>query len=180
MLTNEEKAILDMISYAEGTLGVSKNGYDVTFNFYKIPDWDYSYTKGHQNKAWLIKSGDYSSTAAGRYQILGFTWLEMSKKLLNTDNAPFNKENQNIIGAALVRGRNKIQKLDKATIPKPPDLKNLNSSNFTKLLDSLSPEWTSIPYSGNGGKKSYSGQKTKYTASELYMIYKEALDIYNG
>jgi len=179
-LNNQQKAILDMISYAEGTAGVSKNGYDVTFNFYKIPNWDINYKLGHQDSGWKVTSGNITSTAAGRYQFLGFKWKEISKKILKINNAPFNRDNQNILGAALIDGRNKRQVLrkGKVIIPKPPSLDELSKDNFHLFLDSIAPEWASIPFSLNGGSGFFGKQNGKYTSDELYKIYEESLKKY--
>lgn len=181
MLSNEQKAVLDMIAYAEGTAGVSKNGYDVTFNFYRIPDWTFDYKLGHQDSAWLVDESGFKSTAAGRYQILGQTWKELSYENFKLKNAPFNKNNQDLLGAALIERRNKKRRYREGTIivPAPPSLEDLTSNNFYKLLDSLAPEWASLPFSLNDGKGFYGGQNGKYSISELFNIYQIALEKYN-
>ena len=124
-LTNEQKAILDTIAYYEGTIGRSQNGYDLLFGAKKImkgwtPDtttikhgcinphgsisasdinnageevcadktWETSYQKNGETK---------TSTAAGRYQFLGWAWFEKTKDIGLEYNAPMSKENQDRI-----------------------------------------------------------------------------------
>ena len=168
-----------MIAYAEGTLGVSNNGYDVTFNYYRIQDWNINYEGNHED--WHIKTASLNSTAAGRYQFLFGTWCEVSKKVLNEDNAKFNKENQDTFALFKVKQRmndNNYFDKHKIRIPKSPPIESLSLNNFHLFLDSISPEWASIPLSLIGGRGFYDKQDGKHTVASLYKIYKTALEKY--
>jgi len=183
--SKEGKALLDVIAFTEGTAGVGQNGYDVVVSFKQIADWNPNYTFGHADSNWYQKSAN--STAAGRYQFLGSTWKSVSKKLLDSSNAPFNKKNQDLFGAYLIYKRTKSsQSFSKGKhagikIPKPPALSSLTQSNFPQLLDALAPEWASFPFSQKGGKGFYAGQNTnpkKNNASKLWGLYQKALAKY--
>lgn len=183
--SKEGKALLDMIAFTEGTAGVGQNGYDVVVSFKQIVDWNENYQYGHRDSAWYQESVD--STAAGRYQFLGSTWKSTSKKLLDLNNAKFNKRNQDLFAAYKIYQRIKSSqsfsegKYAGIKIPKPPALSTLNKNNFYMLLDALAPEWASLPFSQNGGKGFYAGQNTnpkKNSASKLWGIYQKALAKY--
>ena len=163
-MTKEIKAILDMIAYAEGTLGCSQNGYDVLNNFYKINGWTPETTMKHGGESWRG-----STTASGRYQILFTTWNEVM------GNKSFNKKNQDLCGEKLINIRLKQTKFESSNV----DLTTLSSNrnNFIKLLNKLAPEWASLPYEYKSFN-SYYGQPVK-TVDELYNIFKKALVLYS-
>lgn len=95
-MTRGEKAFLDVIAYAEGTLGISNNGYDVLVNPNPkkgakiIKGWTVNTDIVHGLNKWLVTIGSVKSTAAGRYQFIGTTWVELN----NNKNVPINKANQ--------------------------------------------------------------------------------------
>lgn len=163
-MTKEEKALLDMIAYSEGTLGVSNNGYDVLVGFKKIVGWTPDTTIVHQNGAWYDKANN--STAAGRYQFLYNTWVSANGK----KNAAMNKINQDNAGIKLINRR--LGSIDKTKL-------NI-FNNFKKATDLLAPEWASIPLSSTG--KSYYDKgtvnHTKVTLNDLFDVYKKALVLY--
>lgn len=159
-MTKEDKAILDMIAYAEGTLGVSNNGYDVCVGFYIINGWTTNTKIVHGGSSWYNKATD--STAAGRYQFLYGTWLGNSKV-----NKPMTKANQDARGLELVNA--KIGSMDKTKFAG-------DRAVFNQALAKLSPTWSSIPKDGN--KKSYYSGNTPKSGDQLFAIYKEALAKY--
>ncbi len=186
-----EKTILDTISYYEGTLGKSLNGYDLLFGGKKVmngwtPDTIQirhrcikprgSVTKqkieseGFQvceDKTWqdtFTSNGvQKTSTAAGRYQYLGWSWANTTEKLGLGFNAPMSKTNQNKAALRGVKTKRKVT---------DTELKNaLNSlSNFKIVLEKLKEEWTSMKGALNGsyhktveqGWEFYKGAYEKY------------------
>lgn len=151
------KAMLDTIAYTEGTLGASQNGYDILFNLYTINGWTPNCDFGHQGKDWLVESGAYKSTAAGRYQFLSKTWWGLSdtyKNELNLVrlttpnksenkefyyNAPFNKQNQNYLAYKLLQSTRHVSESDL--------IKASNSvTDFGNMIKSkkLDCEWSSL------------------------------------
>ena len=97
-MTRYEKAFLDTVAWAEGTLGVSNNGYDVLVNDNPslgsriVVGWTPNTDIIHGLNSWKVTVGGVKSTAAGRYQFIGSTWIEMN----NNVNAPITKENQDV------------------------------------------------------------------------------------
>lgn len=180
--SREGKALLDMIAFAEGTAGVSQNGYDVMQNFYKLIDWTENTNIVHGGTDWSDTTG--GTTAFGRYQFLVKTWKSTSDKMFGIDNAPVSKKNQDLFGAwKIYQKTSRSQSFSEGKfagikIPKPPALSSLNASNFYMVLDSLAPVWASLPFSQNGGKGFYSDQDGKFTVKKLYDLYTQALAKY--
>jgi LAS superfamily LD-carboxypeptidase LdcB/muramidase (phage lysozyme) len=119
-LTIEQRAFLDLIAYCEGTIGRSANGYDLLFGGTKVMNgWETNTTQirhryvtdfGNyvatpslkiQDPTW--KSG--GSTAAGRYQFLGWVWASETKKKFNDENAYMTKDNQDNLAWLFAEGR---------------------------------------------------------------------------
>ena len=170
-LTKLYKTILDTIAYYEGTLGKSLNGYDLLFGGKKVmngwtPDTTQirhrcikprgSVTKqkieseGFQvceDETWqdkFTRNGVVkTSTAAGRYQYLGWSWANTTEKLGLGFNAPMSKENQNKAALRGVKDKRKVTETD---------LRNALSSldNFKIVLEKLKEEWTSMKGALNG------------------------------
>lgn len=86
-------AFLDMIAYAEGTLGFGDDGYNVMFGYSYFDD----YSK-HPNK--LITLGKYKSTCAGRYQLLGRYYEHYKRELELPD---FGKLSQDLIAIQQIK-----------------------------------------------------------------------------
>jgi muramidase (phage lysozyme) len=164
-MTNEEKALLDMIAFAEGTLGISNNGYDVLVGFRTMAGWTRDTNITHKNKEWYVKSLD--STAAGRYQFTYGTWYTVNNKT----NPPMTKDNQNAAGVKLLNQR--LSGLDKT--------KFTSYAAFIRALDKLAPEWASIPISRTG-KSYYAGDGVNHAkkAEDLFDVYIAALNIYKN
>jgi len=192
-LTKLEKTILDTISYYEGTIGKSANGYDILFGGKKIMNgWTVDtteirhrciYPKGSVDKEKIEKEGfsvcedptwkdtftkngeTKSSTAAGRYQYLGYSWASATEKLNLGFNAPMTKENQN---KAALRGVKQKRKVTET------ELKNAltSLSNFKIVLEKLKNEWTSM-------KGALSGSYHK-TVEQGWEFYKGAYEKYNS
>lgn len=154
-MTKEEKAFLDLLSFTEGTYGVSNNGYDVLVNDGKekgksrvMNNWTETSAPEHMGSEWYVKSLD--STAAGRYQFIFGTW-----KSLNGDvNVQMTKNNQD--QAALKLLRKKLGSSFNFVIK--------NADEMSGVRDSLLNTWTS-----------FKGRSAK----ELFDLYSIALAKYS-
>lgn len=149
-MTNIEKAFLDTIAYVEGTLGVSKNGYDVSVGFNRIVGWTEDTKIVHGNQEWLNRK--LNSTATGRYQFTYKTWLGCN----NMVNKPMNKVNQDMAALFLLNDR-KPKNLIISTIS--------NKNNFEILVNELK-------------KSTWTGFKQK-TIDDSFSIFEQALAEYN-
>ena len=175
-LNKSEKALLDTIAYAEGTLGVSNNGYDVVVSFKLIIGWTENTDIKHGDGDWYQSSA--KSTAAGRYQFLGSTW----KSLHGGKNPPMSKDNQDAAGIYLLNKRLKST----ATDSRPVTIPELtNRSKFDIFLQKCAPEWASLPLTKDipsKGKKAgngyYSGKGGSKSAQELYDVFMLAYSKY--
>lgn len=203
-ITKRFKAMLDTLAYTEGTLGRSNNGYDVLFNFYTINGWNENCNFGHLGNEWLVDSGGYKSTGAGRYMFLATTWWELSKKEatnLNLSklqspnkfgdktyeyNAPFTKANQDYFGYVLLS--NKVTEEDLKNAEKSPQ-------EFSKMIQNrrLDCTWTSLARALSAGDKGCfnqaepgkvknkticGGEGCKSGAEEIWTVYIKALSKY--
>ena len=177
-MTKYEKALLDMISFAEGTLGVSNNGYDVTVGFFTINGWTNDTDIKHGEMDWYNK--ELNSTAAGRYQIISGTW----KEVLGS-NLPMTKTNQDFAATTLINIKLKSTFIDNRSV----DITNLeDKTQFDIMLSKLSSTWSSIPLTktytdGKGvtrvsGNSYYDDKKTSNSTNKLFQIYKKALSAY--
>jgi hypothetical protein len=181
-LTIYEKAILDTIAYAEGTLGVGNNGYDILVGFPRIIGWSTNTKIKHrcvkptgnltseiigqnggkvcEDKTWFNDS--LSSSAAGRYQFLGSTWATSTKKLGLGFNAPMTANNQDKVGIRLVKTSRKVTDTELEN-----GVKSLE--NFKVIINKLKNEWTSFKLNQPSNKKS---------PKDYWTVYKYAVDVY--
>ncbi|HMV15718.1 MAG TPA: glycoside hydrolase family 104 protein [Chitinophagales bacterium] len=125
---NNVQAFLKMIRYAEGTAG--ENGYRTLFggklfnDFSKHPNIKVPFFNKLKGKT------DYS-TAAGAYQFIRPTWLEVSTKLGLSDFSPASQ--------------------DKAAVEKIRQRGGLDyviAGEFDKAVDKVKLEWASMPGAG--------------------------------
>jgi len=124
---------LDTIAFAEGTWGDQGTIYDKTFGYRQIDD-----LRRHPNIS--VSSGGYTSTAAGAYQFLTPTWMDVQNKLRLPDFGP---ESQDLAALELIKRRG----VD-------PDKDPINPETVALL----SPEWASLPTLKG---ESYYGQPVK-------------------
>jgi len=176
-MTKTEKALLDTIAYAEGTLGVSNNGYDVVVTFKVINGWTEDTKIVHGDGDWVQKlSSSLSSSAAGRYQFLGSTW----KGLNGNKNLPMTKDNQDVAALKLVNKRLKATGIDNRSV----SISELtDKAKFYIFLQKCAAEWASLPLTKDyNGKKAgngyYGGQNSHKTADELYGVFMQAYNLY--
>ncbi len=170
-IPKEIKALLDTISWTEGTISREANGYDILVgytsnNSRKIESWNENYPKGHQDHNWYYPRAD--STAAGRYQFLGNTWKEVSQTYLNESNANFNKENQDYLAYKRLKWR-----LSNKGISEQYILDTLSDKEkFVKVSNALAPEWASFPFIDNNGmQRSYYGGQNARDFEDVYTFF---------
>ena len=144
-----------VIFYGEGTMG--EKGFTTQYGGGQIKD-----LSKHPDQ--VITAGDYSSTAAGKFQFLTPTWNEAKNALGLKD---FSKESQLKAGRYLIQEKRGVN----------PDKLYKTKEEFKDVMDALAPEWASLPYSGvndqgfgRGG--SYYGQPSK-TLDELWNLYNQ-------
>jgi muramidase (phage lysozyme) len=139
------RALLDTISWTEGTLGRENNGYNILVGYNsnhtgrKIDNWKEDYSNGHQGLTWYYPP--LNSTAAGRYQFLEGTWEEESNKNLRLSNAPFSKDNQDVLAFKRMKWRLNLMGIDYAYI----ESALIDKEKFVKVSNALAPEWASWP-----------------------------------
>jgi muramidase (phage lysozyme) len=138
------RALLNKISYAEGTPGES--GYRTKFGGGKFSD-----LSRHPNE--VVKSGRYSSDAAGKYQFLSGTWQGVANEL---GLKRFGPEEQDIAALRLIERRGALNPF-------------LKGAKFGTVMDKLAPEWASLPTAAG---QSYYGQPVK-SLGDLYKVYEE-------
>jgi muramidase (phage lysozyme) len=150
-MDNYQKAFLDLISYCEGTYGQSQNGYDVLYSenpneLRLIEGWTEDTTIVHGNEKWKVYIGNnLYTTAAGRYQFLGSTWIGIN----NNVNAPINKKNQD----------NACLNLTKTILGQNFDFNLSDETKMTNVVSKLNKTWTSL---------------NKFRPKQLSLLYKEA------
>jgi muramidase (phage lysozyme) len=138
--------LLKTIRFAEGTAG--PKGYQTMFGGGTFSDMS-----RHPDK--VVKSGGYSSAAAGAYQFLPGTWQGQASRL---GLKGFGPEEQDI--AALGLARNRLMDIGGlATVEK--------EGLSQRVAAALSPEWASFPTETG---RSYYGQPVK-SLSKLQEVY---------
>jgi len=144
VVSRYQKALHDVLAYAEGTRALSKDGYDIIFSG-KVS----GSCRVHPNQC--IKFRKTCSTAAGRYQFLNGTWKSVAgTRALTT----FEPENQERAVAYL------IGTVRRVTIPQN---RPLTATEFDNAMSKLSWEWASLPPGRYG--------QPKRSATELRTFY---------
>ncbi len=136
------RAALDTIAWAEGG-----KSYNTLYG-----GGSFSGTQ-HPNRA--ITAGGYTSTAAGRYQFLYRTWIEIKNRLGLAD---FTGPNQDIAALDLINQRGQLQRLV--------------GGDFEGMLKGLGCAWAALPYATCGQKMRPLSQTLNY--------YNSALRAYGG
>lgn len=121
---NNLKAFLLMIQYSEGTIGL--NAYKTLYGGSLFHDMT-----RHPNRA--ITKGGYTSTAAGAYQILYRTWVDIQKTLKLPDFSPLSQDRAAI---ELIRRRGALE--------------DVLNGRFAVAIYKCRKEWASFPGAGYG------------------------------
>lgn len=176
MATIYEKAILDTIAYAEGTIGVSQNGYDVLFGFYTIDGWTENTDIKHrcllnekgvgtcEDPTWKKTFNTLTITAAGRYQFLGSSWASATKRAGLGENAPMTKDNQDKAALANINKKRGVSSDDLTKAYK-------SFSDFELVRNKLKSEWTSLDRNDISARK---------TPKEYWDVFKFAVEVYRN
>jgi muramidase (phage lysozyme) len=138
------KALLDTISFAEGTSG--PEGYRTMFTG-KLFDT----TRGWLHPDKVNTGGGYSSTAAGRYQMLTPTYKMAARA---TGTTGFTPAEQDLQAVYLLDNRKALEPL-------------LRGEDVGSVINMLAPEWASLPTRQG---RSYYNQPVK-DLSELKSYY---------
>jgi muramidase (phage lysozyme) len=178
-LTKQEKAILDTISYAEQTFGVSINGYNYIYGNKLISGWSDETEIIHGRGNWIVNKNGVIADFAGRYQISGTKWVKVNKT-----NIPMTKENQDNTGIKIINELLKSNTFYNGEI----SLVDIISPNyFSIFLQKCCIQWGSLPLAfdvtidsikKNKGVSFLTNKPTKYTENELYTFYKVAYESY--
>lgn len=142
-ITPQRRAFLDVIAKAEGTFDRPNSGYNTQFTGRQFNDLS-------RHPRTRIKSGGYTSSAAGRYQIMDFTEDGLIKEGFSPD---FSAESQDQKALRLIERRGGLQAVD--------------SGDLDTAFQKLNKEWASFPGSPYG-------QPTK-SADELKAFYQQRL-----
>lgn len=118
------RAFLIMIQYAEGTYG--NDGYRKLFGGGYFND----YSKHPNTK---VTKWGITSTAAGAYQILSKTWVELQAKLKLPDFSPVSQDKAAI---ELIRRRKALE--------------DVYAGRFAQAIEKCRKEWASLPGAGYG------------------------------
>lgn len=188
-MTKYEKAILDTIAYAEGTLGVSQNGYDILVGFKTIVGWTENTNIRHrcvkptgdltksiieqkgyevcEDDSWFLQERNskgklLQSSAAGRYQYLGSSWATTTENIGLEFNAPMTKKNQNKACIYTVKNKRKVTEQD--LMGSYDDF-----NTFRKTIKKMEEEWTSFKLNNTNDRK---------TPKDYWIIYKHAVNSY--
>jgi len=131
--TRNLRAFLDMIAATEGTTRVvnsRNNGYDVIVGGRTINDYN-----NHPKTSVYISSIKNYSNAAGRYQIMGFTFDNYKSRLGLSDFSP---ASQDAIALQLIKDNGALQ--------------DVLDGNTTTAINKLRKVWASFPGAGYAGQ----------------------------
>lgn len=134
------KAFLIMIQYSEGTFG--KDGYRKLYGGGYFND-----LSKHPNTK--VTKWGITSTAAGAYQILNKTWVEIQAKLKLPDFGPLSQDKAAI---ELIRRRKALE--------------DVMAGRFAQAIEKCRKEWASLPGAGYG--------QSEKNAKSLLAVYKMA------
>ena len=140
-MTKNEKAFLDMIAWAElgpEILTRSDNGYNVLVG--SLPDMVLTFSSYHRHPGVLLdmdgKPGGLESTAAGRYQIMGWIWRAYRKQL---GLKGFWPEDQEKIALQLIKECRAFN--------------DINAGRMAQSIEKCRSRWASLPGAGYGQRE---------------------------
>jgi muramidase (phage lysozyme) len=145
-LQNENvKAFLNVIRKCEGT--DAKDGYSYLFG--SNPRNKRRFTDFSKHPKLSFPFGKTTSSAAGAYQIMGYTYDDLVDKLGITDFSP---ESQDLMACERISYRNCLQKLI--------------DGKFEEVINGCNKEWASLPNSPYGQPV-----KTMQFCKDLYIKF---------
>ena len=121
------RAFLIMIQYSEGTFG--KDAYRKLYGGGLFDDFS-------RHPDTPVTKWGLTSTAAGAYQILNKTWLEIQQKLKLPDFSPLSQDRAAI---ELIRRRKALD--------------DVNAGRFSEAISKCRKEWGSLPGAGYNQKE---------------------------
>jgi muramidase (phage lysozyme) len=142
-----QKALHDIVAFAEGTQDYSNDGYDVLFSHRLFTNCG-----SHPNICVPFRRGNTCSTAAGRYQFLKRTWDGAARARGLTS---FEPESQEVAMTYLVRAWGVVV----------PQNRPMTVSEFSNAMVKMSPGWASLP------NANYPNQRPQHTTSQLRARY---------
>lgn len=135
------RALLDTISFAEGTFDKPNRGYNTQFSGKQFSD-----LSRHPDE--VIHSSRYSSAAAGRYQFMPQTWegpLIGGKTSRRSDGIDFSPESQDSAAVKLIMMRLRSAGI-KINTPQELEAYLVKEGGISaNTANALSPEWASFP-----------------------------------
>jgi len=163
----EHRALLDLISFAEGTYDQPHSGYGTKVGFSK-----FDFMRGHDR---VIPSGQISD-ASGRYQFLSTTWNNVGGGAMTPEAQDWGATRLVLMRLNLPQNASGLKVL----------MNKLNTEGLTEeFIDALAPEWASMPNligadrDGRvGTRSSYYGQGGK-SYEELTEFYSRVLKSYS-
>jgi muramidase (phage lysozyme) len=158
--SDEQKALLDAIAWAEGT----RQKYNVMFAGKEFSSYASHPVQTGEMPAEGITANGYTSTAAGRYQFLFKTFKGLQD--MGYFSSGFAPPEQDVAAIALVESKGVFDN----------QLKLVDENSFVSVLDKLAPVWASLPYSPKGGQ-SYYGQPVQ-SKSDLLNVYQSCLQFH--
>lgn len=128
-MTNNQKAFLDMIAYAEGTIRFgNEDGYNVIVGGTTFDRYD-----DHPRKLVPLPRLGIKSTAAGRYQLLS-RYYDAYRRLLNLPD--FSPESQDAIALQQIKERRALD--------------DIEAGRFDQAVAKVRNIWASLPGAGYG------------------------------
>ena len=158
--TNEQKALLDTIAWAEGT----KEKYNVMYGGTHFNSYASHPVETGEMSAGGITAGKYTSTAAGRYQFLFDTFKSLRQQGYFKSSFGFEEQDRAALDGLVIAKRHLSESELKSAV---------DAGNYELVWDKLAPEWASLPSSAKGGK-SYYGQPVR-SSSDLKNVYQSCL-----
>lgn len=159
--TNEQKALLDTIAWAEGT----REKYNIMFGGKEFTTYSSHPVETGEMPPRGITAGGYTSTAAGRYQFVYDTFKDLQEEGYFKTGFGFEEQETAALEGLVIKKRHLSEEA----------LKNaVDNGNFEWIWDKLAGEWASLPYSPKGGQ-SYYGQPVQ-SNSDLINVYLTCLE----
>ncbi|KAF2328460.1 peptidoglycan amidohydrolase family protein [Flavobacterium nitrogenifigens] len=170
------RAFMRMLRDEEGVAG--EIGYETLCGGESfIKNYGKNWDDHPQIKVYIKRINDYSS-AAGAYQVMGYTWNGMIEYRKKYNISNFNQENQDRFIVVLLKHK-RFDPLPESVIKKYGEkfrnahghmIKMILTQNYNKLFLTASLEWASFPDSP------YGQQRADYTIKEVKVKYDSYLN----